>query len=65
MFRLQVERADGKVFFQGGSEPTEWANVEEVDLLASSHHFAFSGTGMYSSFRVIESDGSIYSEWEC
>lgn len=64
MFRIEIERADGKKFFRGGAVPQEWRFPEEADAVAELFWRIFSGTEDYVRFSVIEQDGSVYSDWE-
>ena len=64
MFRVEVERVDGKRFFVGGGEPTEWRYPEDADARAESLWSVFVHTEEYVRFSVIEQDGAVYSDWE-
>lgn len=64
MFRLEVERADGKTFFKGGSIPVEYRNPEDAIAEMDKLWLAFNGSGHYNSFRVIEQDGTVITELE-
>lgn len=65
MFRVEIERADGQIFFRGGGAPIEWREPDGAELEAELLWLRLSQTGHYASFRVLEQDGTVYSELEC
>lgn len=65
MFRVEVERADGKTFFVGGGAPREWRYPEDACAHAEDLWLKLQHTEDYARFSVIEDDGSVYSDLEC
>jgi hypothetical protein len=64
VFRIEIERADGQVFYRGGGTPIEWRNPEDADAVAERLWLNLAGTGDFARFSVVEQDGSVYSDWE-
>ena len=64
MFRVEVERSDGKRFFVGGKTPTEWRYPEQADSKAENLWLSLGSTEDYVRFSVVEQDGTVYSDWE-
>jgi hypothetical protein len=61
MFRVQAVEADGTTIV-GKSGFHEAYEAEE---LASRLHRSHASSGYYASFRVLDEDGTVYSEMEC
>ena len=60
MFKVEIENADGKTWFA----PYEFPAAESADGMAEQLWFQHCVSGKYTAFRVIEQDGTVYSEWE-
>jgi hypothetical protein len=64
MFKVEIQREDGKTWFLGDKKALEWRFPEQADACAEGLWLLHCVSGEYSTFRVIEQDGTIYSEWE-
>ena len=63
MYKVEIEKADGQVYFmKDGKEYERDFASEMIDYLWNLHGH----TGNYASFRVVEADtGVVYEELEC
>jgi hypothetical protein len=61
MFRVQLEKADGTTLLG----KTEYRLADTAEGEAERFYGYLAGTGGYSAVRVLEQDGTVYSEMEC
>jgi hypothetical protein len=62
MYRIQIETADGEVFFiKNGKEYEEELAGQLLEYLWNTQGYR----GNYASFRMIDEAGEVYAELEC
>jgi hypothetical protein len=62
MYRVQIEKADGEVYFiKDGQQYSEELAGDFMEYLWNIHGH----TGNYASFRMIDEAGEVYAELEC
>lgn len=63
MFRIEIEKADGEVYFlKNGLEFNDVSDaIDRMEFLWNMQ----AHTGNYASFRVVDVAGDVYSELEC
>ena len=62
MYKIEIEKADGEVYlFNDGKEYEKGFAEAFVEYMwnVKGH------TGEYASFRMIDSDGEVHTEFEC
>jgi hypothetical protein len=60
MFKIEIERADGSVFFYD----SVWEYPERADAECERLWARLARTEEFARFSVIEQDGTVYSDWE-
>lgn len=64
-YKIEVERADGVVFYVGGGEHKLFENAEDADWEAEQFWLKLAHTEEYARFSVIDAEtGDTYTDWE-
>ena len=63
MFRVQLEKADG--FTLLGKNEYRLPETAEGEAEGFYNYIAGTGIGGYRAVRVLDEDGTVYSEMEC
>lgn len=62
MYKVEIEKADGEIYFlKDGKEYERDFASEMIEYMWNIHGH----TGNYASFRMIDGDGEVHAELEC